>query len=205
VTPTDSQTLARVRDAALSAAPISLGVRRTASPHEFYRYPARFSPDLAASAIEAFTEPGDLVADYFVGGGTTLVEARRAGRLSVGSDINSLSTFVSAVKSRLYSADDLNAVAQWTSRALDPAAADHAEVAATVLDHYFRNVGGDIEPQRRLLLQAVAALDAVDSAKARDLARCVLLSPDPPIGRVGLLKSGPSGVSGGLAAREFCG
>ncbi len=31
------------------------------------------------------------------------------------------------------------------------------------------------------------------------------LSPDPPIGRVGLLKSGPRRVSGGLAARECCG
>ena len=31
------------------------------------------------------------------------------------------------------------------------------------------------------------------------------LSPDPPIAWVGLLKSAPGRVSGGLAAREFCG
>ncbi|WP_411277524.1 tyrosine-type recombinase/integrase [Gaiella sp.] len=31
------------------------------------------------------------------------------------------------------------------------------------------------------------------------------LNPDPPIGRVGLLKSGPRRVSGGLAVRESCG
>ena len=50
--------------------------------------PARFSPDLASAVIEAFSDPGDLVADYFVGGGTTLVEARLLGRLAFGSDVD---------------------------------------------------------------------------------------------------------------------
>jgi DNA methylase len=43
--------------------------------HGFYKYPARFSPIFARAAIEAFTQPGDLVLDNHVGGGTTLVEA----------------------------------------------------------------------------------------------------------------------------------
>jgi len=75
--------LERLRNAVLNRTPVSLGPRRTASPHEFYRYPARFAPSVAAAAISAFTDPGDTVADYFVGGGTTLVEARLAGRLSL--------------------------------------------------------------------------------------------------------------------------
>src|ERR1700731_1047133 len=29
--------------------------------HSFYKYPARFSPIFARAAIEAFTQPGDLV------------------------------------------------------------------------------------------------------------------------------------------------
>jgi hypothetical protein len=41
--------------------------------HNFYRYPARFSPVFVRAAIEAFTVPGDLVLDNHVGGGTTLV------------------------------------------------------------------------------------------------------------------------------------
>src|SRR5688572_5448436 len=48
--------------------------------HTFYRYPARFSPIFARAAIEAFTSPGDLVLDPFMGGGTTLVEASSIGR-----------------------------------------------------------------------------------------------------------------------------
>src|SRR5215467_6633374 len=43
--------------------------------HNFYRYPARFSPAFVRAAIETFTKPGDLVLDNHVGGGTTLVEA----------------------------------------------------------------------------------------------------------------------------------
>ena len=81
-----------------STKPISLGPRRTASLHEFYRYPGRFSPEFARSAINAFTEPGDLVVDPFVGGGTTAVEAALAGRRTLVADINPLATFVTRVK-----------------------------------------------------------------------------------------------------------
>src|SRR3954466_9422587 len=66
--------------------------------HGFYKYPARFSPVFARAAIETFTEPGDLVLDPHVGGGTTLVEARAAGREAVGVDISPLAEFVANVK-----------------------------------------------------------------------------------------------------------
>src|SRR5215469_8349210 len=102
-----------LREAALSRTPVSIGSRRTASPHEYYRYPARFSPEVAAAAIAAFSRPGDLIADYFLGGGTTLVEARLAGRIGFGSDLNSLSTFVSTVKTRLYSGVEMQTVRAW--------------------------------------------------------------------------------------------
>jgi DNA modification methylase len=50
----------------------------TGAPHDFYRYPARFSPVFAREAIKTFTNPGDFVLDPFCGGGTTLVEAQSA-------------------------------------------------------------------------------------------------------------------------------
>ena len=53
--------------------------------HNFYRYPACFSPELARTAIAAFTKPGDVIFDPFMGGGTTLVEARLLGRKGVGT------------------------------------------------------------------------------------------------------------------------
>ncbi len=58
--------------------------------HEFYRYPARFSPTFVRGAIETFTEPGDWVIDPFAGGGTTLVEAMALGRNALGIDIRAV-------------------------------------------------------------------------------------------------------------------
>ena len=66
--------------------------------HEFYKYPARFSPEFARCVIKTFTERGDLVLDPFMGGGTTLVEARLSGRVCIGSDINQLSIFLGKIK-----------------------------------------------------------------------------------------------------------
>ena len=84
--------------------------------HNFYRYPARFSPKLVRAAIEAFTDPGDLVLDPFVGGGTTLVEAMVSGRNGIGADISSLATFVSEVKTTLFSDAELEQLTAWASR-----------------------------------------------------------------------------------------
>lgn len=100
-------------DAIHSARPISIGLRRTASPHEFYRYPGRFSPDFARSAIEAFSEPGDLVLDPFVGGGTTAVEAALAGRRALVADINPLATFVTQVKTTPLTTSQIEHIRRW--------------------------------------------------------------------------------------------
>lgn len=106
--------LHRLREASLDRSYVSLGSRRTASVHEFYRYPGRFSPAFAKAAIEAFTCPGDLVFDPFVGGGTTLAEAALTGRSAIGIDMNPIATFVSAAKTTLYSDSELRSVLQWS-------------------------------------------------------------------------------------------
>jgi len=66
--------------------------------HTFYKYPARLSPTFVRTAIKEFTKPGDWILDPFVGGGTTLVEARAIGRSGVGVDNNELAVFVSKAK-----------------------------------------------------------------------------------------------------------
>jgi hypothetical protein len=47
-------------------------------------HPARMAPDLAATLINDYTRPGDLVFDPLAGSGTTLVEAVHAGRNAIG-------------------------------------------------------------------------------------------------------------------------
>jgi len=84
--------------------------------HDFYNYPARFSPFFAREAIKTFTNPGDLVLDPFMGGGTTLVEANLAERHAIGFDISSLAYFISKVKTTPLSSADISFVKKWTDQ-----------------------------------------------------------------------------------------
>jgi hypothetical protein len=66
--------------------------------HDLYRYPARFSAELAAAIIDQFSRPGDVILDPFMGAGTTAVEALGRGRRVVGFDINPLAVLLADVK-----------------------------------------------------------------------------------------------------------
>lgn len=81
--------------------------------HNFYRYPARMSPQFARAAIAQYSQPGEVVLDPFSGGGTTLVEALASGRQSVGVDINPLATFVTKAKTTPLSKQDASVVRRW--------------------------------------------------------------------------------------------
>jgi hypothetical protein len=81
--------------------------------HDFYRYPARFSPAFARAAIELFTEPGDTVLDPFLGSSTSLVESLALGRHAVGTDINQLSIFLARVKTLLLADADIEMLRYW--------------------------------------------------------------------------------------------
>lgn len=81
--------------------------------HNFYRYPARFSPKFVRAVIESFSKPGDVVLDPFMGGGTTIVEALALGRNGIGTDISSLAVFVAEVKTTLFDDDELDILERW--------------------------------------------------------------------------------------------
>lgn len=100
-------TLLALRAAAIHSLPVA------GLTHRFYRYPARFSPVFVASAIEAFSKPGQIVLDPYMGGGTTIVEALARGRKTVGCDLNSLAVFVAKAKTTLLSEHDRALVSAW--------------------------------------------------------------------------------------------
>lgn len=81
--------------------------------HDFYNYPARFSPLFVREVIKTFSKKGDLILDPFVGGGTTLVEAKMLGRRSIGFDISSLAHFISNVKITPLSKIECKYVEEW--------------------------------------------------------------------------------------------
>jgi len=66
--------------------------------HGYHRYPAKFLPNLVKKLIEEYTHENDLVADFFAGCGTTLVEARVHGRKSIGVDINPVAELITKAK-----------------------------------------------------------------------------------------------------------
>lgn len=66
--------------------------------HGYHRYPAKFLPNLVKKLIEEYTHENDLVADFFAGCGTTLVEAKIHGRKSVGVDINPVAELITKAK-----------------------------------------------------------------------------------------------------------
>ena len=146
--------------------------------HNFYRYPARLSPALARWIIETFTEPGDVVFDPFVGGGTTLVEATAAGRRALGVDINSLAVFVSRVKTQPLSKAQIARLRSWSddlpsrlnlerSVIRDPWWTSHG---------YHRNTTGrSCWPIRKSIELFLQDLPSLRTKKEQDFARCVLL------------------------------
>ncbi len=81
--------------------------------HNFYRYPARFSPLFVREAIRHFSRPGEVILDPFMGGGTAIVEALALGRKAIGVDLNSLAHFVSTVKATPMSSYDVNILEEW--------------------------------------------------------------------------------------------
>jgi hypothetical protein len=91
----------------------------TGHTHTFYHYPARFAPEFARVAIRSFSQPGDWVADPFMGGGTTIVEALADGRRALGVDLNSLAWFVAKVKTTPLAPSDCQAVRQWAQSVAD--------------------------------------------------------------------------------------
>jgi hypothetical protein len=65
-------------------------------------YPTQKPERLLARLVEAASSPGELVADFFCGSGTTLVAAERLGRRWIGCDASE--TAVAVARERLLSA-----------------------------------------------------------------------------------------------------
>ncbi len=140
--------------------------------HNFYRYPARFSPQFARAAIEHFTEPGDTVMDPFMGAGTAAVEALAGGRRFVGCDINPLATFVASVKTSFLTSAEIAGLLKWADtlpqfvNLRTPCTCDDS------WSGYYRNVPWRV---RKTLVSSLDSLTALGTERQRQFARCTLL------------------------------
>lgn len=164
--------LRSLRAGARDAAPVA------GLTHQHYKYPARFSPSFARAAIEAFSHPGDLVLDPYMGGGTTVVEALAAKRLGVGCDINSLAVFVAGVKSRRLSEREAAEVERWLLTALDFSYRDDAARAERfICPDRTKNLHlPRARPLKKFIAHCLASCETLRSDNTKSFVRCVLLN-----------------------------
>lgn len=150
----------------------------TGYTHDFYRYPARFSPSFARAIIENFTKPGETVLDPFMGSGTTLVEARAMSRHVIGTDISSLAVFLAQVKTTVLSGKDIECIRAWSK-----SVSAHLNLRNScepsgdeTRSYYQRNIRSrSTWPIRKTLELALNRVDQLHTDRQRRFARCALL------------------------------
>jgi hypothetical protein len=146
--------------------------------HQFYRYPARFSPVFARAVIQLFSSPGDTVLDPYMGGGTTIVEAAVAGRKAIGNDLNELAVFLTRTKTTVLSPSQRAALSNWADDVVpcygfgDPLD-ENAALCARRAVNLTLPIARPIKKYTALLLSQLARLP---DDPARAFARCALLN-----------------------------
>jgi DNA modification methylase len=135
--------------------------------HNFYRYPARFSPIFVRHVIESFSRPGEVVFDPFMGGGTTIVEALAMGRKALGVDLNTLAHFVTTVKTSPLSVTDTALIREWTRDILESSRRGVAEESEVV-----KNLPWNLQ---RAWSDLMAQIDWLPRERHRQFLKCALL------------------------------
>lgn len=154
-------------DAVLNSDPV------TGLTHNFYRYPARFSPEFAKQAILSFSKPGDLILDPFMGGGTSLVEALANNRKAVGVDLSPLASFVSNVKTTLIGEKSLDRIIAWAEIVGKNAKIDKKRMPSFWAEAgYQKDVPWHLRQLIELILSQISELPRKDQQR---FAQCVLL------------------------------
>jgi len=173
MSPAFDRRLRLVREAVVAKEPVS------GFTHQFYKYPARFSPGFVGTAIDAFSAPGDLVLDPFMGGGTTVVEATVRGRRAIGCDLNSLAVFVARVKVNPLRGSDETSIRNWVQR-VSQGFSYHDELASigsVLCARRTKNLTlPRARPIKKFVAAALMAIDELPSKRSREFARCVLLN-----------------------------
>jgi hypothetical protein len=137
--------------------------------HGFYHYPARFSPVVARTVIQQFSNRNDWILDPFMGGGTAVVEGVALGRRVVGVDINPLAHFVATVRTTPLSAGDEAEIRTWVARAERLLAGSYVDLVDPMGVH---NMPGALD---RFMSAALSLVQGLPRRRQQAFARCVLL------------------------------
>ncbi len=146
--------------------------------HNFYRYPARFSPSFASAAIRSFSRAGDSILDPYMGGGTAVLEGITAGRHVIGNDLNSLAAFITKVKVTGLTPSEARSIRRWAM----------CDVPSFTYDRPLEDIIEFVDPTKTTNLSmararfikkgvtaALASIAELPTRDAQDFARCAVL------------------------------
>jgi len=135
--------------------------------HNFYRYPARFSPLFVREVIRHYSRPGEVILDPFMGGGTSVVEALASGRKVIGVDLNTIAHFVTTVKTTPLGNYDMDVLREWLTEAQKKRYKGIGEGEAPVhnLPRHLQKTWADL----------IAQVEWLPAERQRNFVRCVLL------------------------------
>lgn len=147
--------------------------------HHFYRYPARFSPIFASTAIELLSKPGDIILDPYMGGGTTIIEAIVAGRRAIGSDLNSLAAFLVNVKTTILTAFEKKVLCRWADDII-PCLTYHyprKDIEHLLSDSKTKNLSlYRARFIKKIIAAAINSLTTLGTENAANFVRCAILN-----------------------------
>jgi DNA methylase len=127
--------------------------------HNLHPWPAKFIPQIPAAVIATCSERGDRVLDPFAGCGTTAVEALRAGRSVLATDVNPLAVLITKAKSRPPNAVERERIVAWSDE-LSPVRVSRALLdAAPAIPNIEYWFDPQVVAQLSFLRQAIAELD----------------------------------------------
>jgi len=147
--------------------------------HTFYKYPARLSPTFVRAVIETFTEPGDWILDPFVGGGTTLVEAKALARSCIGVDNNELAVFVSKIKTTYLTKREQTWIRKIGSQLITETSLSQQPERPTewIKSGYLKNLNSESVWRIRKLMEIfIERICRIRNPRSQAFLRCVLLS-----------------------------
>jgi DNA modification methylase len=150
----------------------------TGLTHNFYRYPARFSPTFASTAIELLSKQGDIILDPYMGGGTTIIEAMVSGRHAIGTDLNSLSVFLVKVKTTILNGIEKKTLCLWTDNLIPRLTYRYPrkDIEQLLSDDKTKNLNlYRARFIKKLIASAINFLSSLETQNAIDFARCAIL------------------------------
>lgn len=137
--------------------------------HNFYRYPARFSPEFVRETIIEFSNKGDYVLDTFMGSGTSIIEAVTNGRNAIGVDINPLAYFITKVKTTPLSKRDRDKILGWVNGIdLFQSLEQKKPIDISELKHI-------PEDFKNIFVNLTKTTDVFEFPRQRNFAKCALL------------------------------